>query len=322
MTHAPALWCVGPAQVELRPGLLGEGVAVDMFYSGISRGTERLVFEGRVPDSESDRMRGPAMEGDFPFPVKYGYCAVGRVAEGALAGRLVFALHPHQARFRLPESALTPLPEDLPPGRAVLAANMETALTLLWDSGAGAGDRIAVIGAGVLGALTAYLAARLPGAEVTLVDTNHDRAALAAHLGCRFAAPDHAPRECDVVFHLSASAQGLATAIGCAGPEALVLEGSWYGAGTTQVPLGGAFHSRRLRLVGSQVGQIPPARAPRWTYARRLAKALELLTDPALDALISGETAFADLPARYGAILSDPATLCHRIRYDAPQDAQ
>ena len=317
MSGAPALWCVGPGRAELRPGALGEGVAVEMLFSGISRGTERLVFEGRVPESEHERMRGPAMEGDFPFPVKYGYCAVGRVTEGALAGRAVFALHPHQARFRLAQSALTVLPDALPPGRAILAANMETALTLLWDSGAGAGDRIAVIGAGVLGALTGYLAARLPGAEVTLVDTNPDRAGLAAALGCGFAGPEAAPQGCDTVFHLSASAPGLATAIACAGPEATVLEGSWYGAGTTPVPLGGAFHSRRLRLVGSQVGQIPPARAPRWTHARRLAKALELLTDPALDALISGETAFADLPERYGAILSDPATLCHRIRYDA-----
>ena len=317
MTTAPALWCVGPGRAEIRPGALGDGVAVEMLWSGISRGTERLVFEGRVPDSERDRMRGPAMEGDFPFPVKYGYCAVGRVTEGPLAGRAVFALHPHQTRFRLPQTALTPLPDRLPPGRAILAANMETALTLLWDSGAGPGDRIAVIGAGVVGALAGYLAARLPGAEVTLVDTNPDRAGLADALGCAFVAPDAAPRDCDIVLHLSASAAGLAAAIACAGQEATVVEGSWHGAGATPVPLGGAFHSRRLRLVGSQVGQIPPARAPRWTYARRIAKALDLLCDPALDALISGETEFADLPARYGAILSDPGTLCHRIRYDA-----
>lgn len=316
MTTAPALWCVGPGRAETRPGALGEGVAVEMLFSGISRGTERLVFEGRVPESERDRMRGPAMEGAFPFPVKYGYCAVGRVTEGALAGRAVFALHPHQTRFRLPETALSPLPEGLPPARAVLGANMETALTLLWDSGAGPGDRIAVIGAGVVGALAGYLAARLPGAEVTLLDTNPDRAALAQALGCRFAGPGDAPQECDVVLHLSASAAGLATAIACAGTEATVVEGSWHGEGATPVPLGGAFHSRRLRLIGSQVGRIPPARAPRWTYARRMAKALELLCDPVLDALIPGETPFADLPDRYGAILSDPATLCHRIRYD------
>jgi threonine dehydrogenase-like Zn-dependent dehydrogenase len=295
---------------------MGEGVRVETLYSGISRGTERLVLEGRVPEGEHDRMRGPAMEGAFPFPVKYGYSAVGHATEGRLAGRTVFALHPHQASFRLPEAALTPLPDDLPPARAVLGANMETALTLLWDSGAGPGDRIAVVGAGVVGALAGYLAARLPGADVTLVDTNPARAALAEALGCSFAAPSEAPADCDVVLHLSATPAGLETAVGCAGIEATVVEGSWYGAGAVPVALGGAFHSRRLRIVGSQVGRIPAARAPRWTYARRLAKALDLLRDAALDALISGETEFADLPDTYGAILSDPATLCHRIRYD------
>ena len=315
---APALWCVGPQRAELRPGTLGAGVRVETLYTGISRGTERLVFQGRVPGSEHERMRGPAQEGAFPFPVKYGYCAVGRVAEGALAGRDVFALHPHQARFRLPEAALTPLPDGLPPARAVLGANMETALNLLWDSGAGAGDRIAVVGAGVVGALAGYLASRLPGAAVTLVDVMPERADLAQHLGCRFALPAAAPRECDVVLHLSATAEGLATALACAGTEATLVEGSWYGAGTVPVPLGSAFHSRRLRLLSSQVGHLPPGRAPRWTCARRRAKALDLLLDPLLDSLVSGETAFDELPACYGAILADPGTLCHRIRYDTP----
>ena len=316
MTGAQALWCVGPGRAELRPGALGAGALVETLFSGISRGTERLVFRGRVPESEYDRMRGPAQEGTFPFPVKYGYGAVGRVVDGALAGAAVFALHPHQTRFRLPVSALTPLPVTLPPERAVLGANMETALNLLWDSGAGAGDRIAVIGAGVVGALAGYLAARLPGAEVTLVDVTADRAALAERLGCGFSLPEAAPEDCDVVLHLSATAEGLATAIACAGTEATVVEGSWHGSGATPVPLGAAFHSRRLRLVSSQVGRLPAPRAPRWNPARRMAKALALLADPALDALISGETAFADLPARYGAILADPGTLCHRVRYD------
>ena len=316
MSTAPALWCTAPERAELGSGALGDGVLVEMLYSAISRGTERLVFQGRVPASEHTRMRCPAQEGDFPFPVKYGYCAVGRVVDGALAGRTVFALHPHQARFRLPESQLTPLPADVPAARAVLGANMETALNLLWDSGAGAGDRIAVIGAGLVGALTGYLASRLPGAEVTLIDVQEDRAEVAERLGCRFAGPGAAPRDCDVVLHLTATAEGLATAIECAGTEAIVVEGSWHGAGTTPAPLGGAFHSRRLRLVSSQVGRLPAARTPRWCHARRRTKALQLLTDPVLDTLISGESSFTELPARYGAILADPRTLCHRIRYD------
>jgi threonine dehydrogenase-like Zn-dependent dehydrogenase len=260
-------------------------------------------------------MRGPGMEGDFPFPVKYGYCSVGRVAEGALQGRAVFALFPHQTQYRLPQGALTLLPDALPPERAVLAANMETALTILWDSGAGAGDKIAVIGAGVVGALVATLAARLPGADVTLVDINPDRADLADALGLDFALPDAAPTDCDVVIHTSASEAGLALALSLAGQEATVVEASWHGNSAVSVPLGGPFHSRRLRLVSSQVGNIPSARLPRWTYHRRLSKALDLLCDPRLDVLISGQTDFADLPTAYPGILAAPGTLCHRIRY-------
>ncbi|MFD1509393.1 zinc-dependent alcohol dehydrogenase [Lacimonas salitolerans] len=312
---AQALWCTGPGRAELRAAQTGSGVAVQTLFTGISRGTERLVLEGRVPVTEHDRMRAPAQEGAFPFPVKYGYCAVGRVTEGELAGQDVFALHPHQTWFRMPQAMLTPLPGGLPPERAVLGANMETALNVLWDSGAGAGDRIAVIGAGVIGALVGYLAARLPGAEVTLIDVNPDRAALAQTLGCGFAAPDTAPSDCDIVIHATATAQGLALALDCAGQNATVVEASWHGAGDTPVPLGGAFHARRLRLISSQVGHLPPDRTPRWTHARRMAKALELLCDPVLEALISGQTAFDDLPAQYAGILSDPGTLCHRVSY-------
>lgn len=312
---AEALWCTAPGMVELRAGAVGDGVLVKTLFSGISRGTERLVIEGKVPGSEYDRMRAPRQEGAFPFPVKYGYCAVGQIAEGTHEGQVVFALHPHQTQFRLGAENLTPLPPALPPERAVLSANMETALNVLWDSGAGAGDEIVIVGAGVVGALTGYLAAKLPGTEVTLVDINPDRAPLADALGCAFAVPDTCPRDADVVVHVSASASGLATAIEAAGDESTVVEASWYGETPTPAPLGGAFHSRRLKLVSSQVGNLPAAQRPRWSYARRMGKALELLCDPALDALISGETAFSDLPAHYAGILRDPATLCHRVRY-------
>lgn len=309
-----ALWCIGPDRAELRPASEGEGVEVRALFSGISRGTERLVLAGRVPAGERTRMRAPFQEGDFPFPVKYGYASVGLATEGELAGRPVFALFPHQDAYRLPEDALIPLPKGLPPERGVLAANMETALTILWDSGAGPGDRIAVVGGGLVGLLTASLAARLPGAEVVVIDLL-DRAALARSLGCGFARPGDAPGGQDAVIHTSASQAGLALALSLAGPQATITEASWHGEGSVALPLGAAFHSQRLRIVSSQVGAIPPDRAPRWTYRRRLTKALDLLRDDRLDALISGETAFADLPDAYAAILSDPATLCHRIRY-------
>lgn len=330
---AAALWCIGPGQAELRPCATGEAdkigavqtgtgalAEVLALFSGISRGTERLVFHGRVPLSEADRMRAPHQEGAFSFPVKYGYASVGRVVSGVMAGQVVFALYPHQTRYWLPETALVPLPDGLHPARAVLAANMETALNIVWDSGAGPGDRIAVVGAGVIGALVGYLCARLPGADVTLIDQNPARAALAARLSCGFATPDSGPDSgpqggCDVVIHASASEAGLALALRLAGPQATVVEASWYGENRINVALGAAFHSQRLRLVSSQVGHLPPDRAPRWTHRRRLAKALELLRDPCLDCLISGETDFTEIANAYGDILMSPATLCHRIRY-------
>ncbi len=320
MTTARAFWLTSPGTSELRPATVSPGpgeVVVETLFSGISRGTESLIAAGRVPATEHATMRCPLQEGDFPFPVKYGYAAVGCVLEGPdpLQGCTVFVLHPHQDRFAAPASMAVPVPDTVPPARAVLAANMETALTVVWDASAAPGDRIAVIGAGVVGALAAFLCARIPGTEVTLVDIDPARAPLATAFGCRFATPAEAPADCDIVIHASASAPGLATAIACAGTEARIVEASWYGAGTTPAPLGGAFHSRRLGIVASQVGRIPPLRAPRWTHRRRLEAALALLADPALDLLLSGETPFDRLPEAYAGILADPGTLCHRIRY-------
>ncbi|SFI29831.1 zinc-dependent alcohol dehydrogenase [Albimonas pacifica] len=326
---APALVYVAPRQAEIREMPLGEGEALlRMEVSALSRGTERLVFEGRVPQSERARMRAPFQAGEFPFPVKYGYCAVARVEEGPAEwlGRRVFALHPHQARFRLPLSALTPLPEGLPPGRAALAANMETALNVTWDAGVGPGDRVAVVGAGLVGCLVARLCARIPGTQVILCDRLASRQAAADALGVKFtSSPGEFPPPfagfdggaCDVAIHASASAAGLAAALAALGPEGRAVEASWHGAGETPVPLGGAFHARRLSLVSSQVGRLPPSRAPRWDHARRMGAALRLLAeDPALDALISAETPFAELPARLPELLAPGAEgIATLVRY-------
>jgi threonine dehydrogenase-like Zn-dependent dehydrogenase len=301
--EARALWYAAPGRAEIRPVRLSPPPAghaqVRTLWSAISRGTERLILAGRVPASETTRMRAPMQEGDFPFPVKYGYCAVGLVEAGPaeLKGRLVYALHPHQTAFVAPLSLLTPLPDGLDPRRATIAANMETALNAVWDSGAGPGDRIVIVGAGLVGLLVAYLCARLPGAYVCVIDIDGSRGDIARSFGARFAqAPDAATADADMVFHASASAAGLATAIGLGGLEARIVELSWYGEGEIAVPLGGAFHSRRLQLVSSQVGQVSPSRRPRWDYGRRMRKALELLGDDRLDALITHEFSFDDLP--------------------------
>ncbi len=322
---ARALWYVGPGQVELREETIAapgpNEVLVATSFSGVSRGTERLIMAGKVGQAEWERMRAPMQAGAFPFPVKYGYCATGIVEAGekSLIGKPVFVLHPHQDRFIALAAMATPLPNGVSLRRATLAANMETALNGLWDSGAGPADRIVVVGGGIVGLLVGYLAARLPGAHVTLVDLVEERASLAASLGIRFAAPTDCPVDADVVFHTSASALGLATAINAAGLEATIVELSWYGDGTIPAPLGGAFHSRRLKLISSQVGHVSASRRPRWDYRRRLEAALSLLQDARLDALITQEIAFEDAPAKLPGLLTPGAPgLAPVIRYGDP----
>lgn len=287
-------------------------------YSGLSRGTERLVFEGRLPDSEWQRMRAPFQAGDFPFPVKYGYAAVGVVEAGppALIGRTVFALHPHQTAFALPEDAVIPVPERVPARRAILAANMETALNAVWDSGAEPGQKIAVIGAGLVGCLIASLAARLPGAEVTLIDVLPERRVIAEALGAHFALPQDAEGGAEIILHTSASEAGLRLALDLAGFEARIVEVSWFGDREVSLPLGAAFHSQRLQIISSQVGSVAPAMRGRKTHRDRLEIALALLDDPRLDALITEEISFEDLPAALPRLLAAGAPgIATAIRY-------
>lgn len=287
-------------------------------HSGISRGTEVLVFRGAVPPGEYQRMRAPFQAGDFPAPVKYGYSSVGVVEAGPddLLGRPVFCLYPHQTHYVVPREAVHPLPAGVPPARAVLAANLETAVNALWDAGPRVGDRIAVVGAGVVGLLAAWLCARIPGTTVEVVDVNPARAAVAQALGAGFALPQAAAAEADLVIHASGQAAGLATALRLAGFEATVLELSWYGTQPVAVPLGEAFHARRLRLVSSQVGHVATARRSRWDHARRLRLALALLREPVLDTLITDAAPFEALPAVLARLSGGaPSTLCHRIDY-------
>ena len=322
MSTSNAFWVVEPGRGEIRSAPLGrpgsDRLRVRMLASGISRGTETLVFRGQVPASQHRAMRCPFQEGDFPGPVKYGYSAVGLVEAGPAdwIGRRIFCLHPHQDRFDLPVEAAVAVPEAVPTRRAVLAANLETALNGIWDAGALPGDRIAIIGAGVVGGLVASLAARLPGTRVTLIDRDPARSALAQALGCDFALPDAAAGEQDLVIHASGAPEGLALALGLAGFEATVLDISWYGDKPVSLPLGEAFHARRLTIRSSQVGAVAPAQRPRWSHRRRLTLALDLLADPVYDRFLDGETDFADLPRTMARLADDPAgALCRLVLY-------
>jgi len=303
---------------ETLPTPSAADVVVRTCYSGISRGTESLVFTGRVPEGEWQRMRAPFQAGAFPAPVKYGYCNVGIVESGPseLLGRTVFTLYPHQTRFVVPASAVYRLPDDVPPARAVLAANTETAVNGVWDAGIQPGDRVAVVGAGAVGCLVAWLARQIPGCEVCLVDTNQSRASVAAALDVPFARVAAAPPDRDVVVHTSGSPGGLATALGLAAFEATVVEMSWFGTQQVALPLGEAFHAKRLTIRASQVGHVATSHRARWDYRRRMQFAISLLRNPALDVLVSGESRFDELPQ----VMRDLASgakdaLCHRIRY-------
>jgi len=320
---ARSIWYVREGVAEIRTTSLSippEGFAlVRSVFTGISRGTERLVLAGKVPEAERVRMRAPLQEGAFPFPVKYGYCAVGVVEAGPaeMIGRTVFCLHPHQDWFLAPLDMLVPVPEDVPSRRATLAANMETALNAVWDSGAGPADRIVIVGAGIVGLMVTALAVRIPGADVTVIDIAEDRRRLVESFGARFAtAPFSASAGADVVFHTSVSAAGLNAAIASAGLEGTVVEMSWYGDREVPALLGGAFHSQRLKLVSSQVGQVSATHRPRWTYRRRMEAALRLLADERLDALVADEISFADAPTALPRILGPEASgLAPVIRY-------
>ena len=317
-----AFWIEAPGRGELRRELIpapqAREASVRTLYSGVSRGTESIVFGGHVPPGEYERMRAPFQAGEFPAPVKYGYISVGRVLQGPpeLVDKTVFCLHPHQQQFVVPSDALYLVPDSVPPARAILAANLETALNGLWDSGAGPGDRIAVIGGGSVGCLTAWLATRIPGCEVELIDVNPHRAAIAQALGVKFAQPATARSEADIVLHSSGSAEGLSLAMRIAGFEATVVELSWYGDRRVAVALGEAFHSRRLTLKSSQVGAVGPARRARWSLRRRLELALSLLTAPALDVLINSEGSFEELPQTLERLSHAPGdVIMHRVNY-------
>jgi len=319
---ARAFWTVASGRGEVLDETLAEPepgeVLVEALYSAVSRGTESLVFDGRVPKSEFSRMRCPFQVGDFPAPLKYGYASVGRVARGRseLRDRLVFCLYPHQTAYVVPEGAVVLLPDGVSPERAVLAANLETAVNALWDGAPRLGDLVTVVGAGVLGSLVAYLARHMASVSVELVDRRSERVEVARMFGTSFALPEGAATERDLVFHASGSGEGLATALGLAGKEGTVVELSWFGDRAPAVPLGRAFHSQRLTLRSSQVGSVSPNARPRFGRRERLELAVSLCADPALDVLFTSESTLDELPeAMVRLTRAESGTLCHRVRY-------
>jgi len=322
ISDALAFWLREPGVGEIRPAPLCEpgpgDVLVRTLHSGVSRGTEALVFRGGVPASQYAAMRAPFQEGDFPGPVKYGYLSVGVVEQGPaeLRGRTVFCLYPHQTAYVVPARAVIVVPDDVPPERAVLAGTVETAVNALWDAAPLLGDRITVVGAGMVGCCVARLAAQFPGVEVTLVDIDVTRAKVATALGVAFALPADAADGRDLVVHTSATSAGLQQSLELLAPEGTAIELSWYGDAEVRLLLGGAFHSGRLGIRASQVGTVSAARRGRRTAGDRLGLALDLLRDPAFDELITGTSRFDELPAVMARLANgDLPALCHTVTY-------
>jgi threonine dehydrogenase-like Zn-dependent dehydrogenase len=319
---ARAYWVCEPGRGEIRaeqlPAAGPDDVLVRALRSGISRGTETIVFRGGVPESQHRAMRAPFQAGAFPGPVKYGYLSVGRVERGpaSMLGRTVFCLHPHQTAYVVPSGAVVPVPEDVPPARAVLAGTVETAVNALWDAAPLLGDRVSVVGGGMVGCCVAGLLRRFPALDLELVDVDPARAGTAAALGAVFSLPDQASDGRDLVFHASGTSAGLQRSLDLLTAEGTVIDLSWYGDAEVTLSLGGAFHSGRLAIRSSQVGLVAPSRRGSRSAADRIRLALELLRDPSFDALISGESPFTELPALMPRLAdgSVPA-ICHTITY-------
>lgn len=319
--QARAYWITGPRQGTILTEELnspGSGQAlVRTLYSGVSRGTELLVHRHEVPSEVAEQMRAPHQEGLLPDPVKYGYLNVGVVEQGPehLTGRRVFCLFPHQDRYVVDASDLRLIPDDVPSPRAVLAGTIETAVNAIWDSGITIGDRVSVVGGGMVGLSLALLLRRFPLARLEVVDVDPTRTLP----GVELRSPGKASTDADVVFHTSATADGLATGLSLLGDEGTLIELSWYGTQTPGVPLGGSFHARRLNIKASQVSRISPARAARRGFGDRMSIALDALRDDAFDALLSPPVDFDELPAAFAELdAGGGSPLCTLVTY--PQE--
>ena len=321
MIRARAFWLAaggrGLIRAEALPDPPADWCVVKTRFSAVSPGTERLVALGRVPVSLREEMRCPYMGGHFPFPVKYGYSLVGEVVSGPadLRGRAVHVLHPHQDICVVRREDVRPLPAGLPAERATLASNLETAVTAVWDSGAVLGERALVVGFGIVGSLIARLLSLSPGIDLEIVEPRRDRRMLAERMGFK-AFPEPGPGAFDLAFDAGGTPAGLQAAIDRVGVEGRVVAVSWFGARPVPLVLGGSFHSRRKRIVASQVSRIPGFLAPRWDVRRRTELVFRLLDRPEFDLHLSPPIPFSGLPELFRALRRrSPAGLGPLIAY-------
>lgn len=313
---ATALWHTNNRATELKPIELDEaGVLIRSLYSLISTGTERLVAQGGVPAELQEKMRVPGMQGQFSFPLTYGYSLVGQVeALGhVLHHKYVHLLHPHQSAVHWPAEQLSVIPEGIPPLRATLASNLETVVNAVWDSQVQVGSRVLVVGFGMIGALLSRVLAQIPAIELVVVETNDERKLLAAEMGFTLG---QGGQDFDCAFHTTAQSAGLQMALDAVGQEGKVVELSWYGKREIMLSLGGLFHYGRKQIISSQVSHLPARKRARWDFARRKAVVFRLLQQAVFDQHITQLIDFSEAPDFFGQVRSGSTpALGTAIRY-------
>ena len=320
-----SLWFEAPGRVGVRRSPLpepGPGEArVRASVSAISTGTERAAFRGRLdPGWARDETLGALREGGFRYPFQYGYASVGVVdrvgpppAAGSppgarlRAGERVFGFVPHQSVFCAPAPELLRVPRGLPDERAALFPYLETAVNLLLDGAPRVGDRVAVVGQGVLGLSLTALLARFPLGGLVTVEPRGERRELSRAFGAPASVPPEGAEEAvrselgggaERVFEVSGHRAGLDLAIRLAAREGRVVAGSWLAGGTTELDLGGWFHRGRVGIVSSQVSRLPPL-GPSWTVGRRRELAWSLLAGIPLESLVTDRFPLAEAERAY-----------------------
>lgn len=322
MAEAKALWfrTRGHAEIleERLPRLRPGWCRLHTLFSAISPGTERLVYSGEVPEDLHREMRCPYMGGKFPFPVKYGYSLVGKITEGPedSIGSVVHVLHPHQDQCIVRTEHTFPIPPQVPPSRATLASNLETAVNAIWDSEVTIGEHALIIGFGAVGSLVARLLSFMSGIKLEIVDANPSKIALAEKMGFKACDPGSVSGNFDLAFHASRSSDGLQLAVDRVGFEGRIIELSWYGTNKISLSLGGTFHSQRKAILSSQVATPSRRQRSRWDHARRRSLVFELLERSEFDSHITHSVPFGGLPDIYNKLKAHPTEgLSYLVKY-------
>ena len=290
-------------------------VLVKTLYSGISKGTENLVARGKIHKSQFKIMRCPFQDGNFSFPIKYGYINIGEIIDGpiSLTGKKIFTLFPHQTVFEISTKNIN-LIKNKNAKKYLLTANMETAVNIFWDSQAKKNDRILIVGLGSVGLLTAYFFKLKGYKNLYVSDVNLSKKSIAKKLNLNFIHYNKI-NNLDCIINTTSNYDVLNNSFTKLNLDGKIIEASWYGEKVGKLNLGNEFHSKRLRIISSQVSNIPLHMQKKHNYRSRLKIAINALNDDKLLLLINSVSKFENLEKNYISILKDKNIIIHAIKY-------